>query len=857
MTNIPGENTIKKLSTVGALLRHRFIPTESPRVVREAQTLSPRIASEVGTNLVAEVRMPGENVLVKGLTNTQPRHIQPIALSGSVVLPVRGERVFELSPELHSQFTSRIRKLSRQVSEPSTKEGYLGYSAPAFKARSGEPAASNRLVTSLAKTSAQARNLLTSKPAASNLVLPKTPQLVQALPKQLPVIALTQPTLQPTAVQEPPAPSPVSTAASLPEIPQLRLALNEFSLASVKQALQAVVEQLNHLSSDLKINSTEQSMLLFQRISGLEKVAREQLGKELSTQKAAHPEIGSEINKLWTELPASLGDKAIDPTLDTKDLVAQLINWQSQLAGSIKKYNLILGYIRDKQAREAEEELKKQKVPASQETFSTAEAAKKVPEPLSQLPTLAEKVIETSLKRSPATYVPINLPTPPRPVVVIPAISAGLDKGRELINNLAKYSAEGVKEEQVALPAKLEVVEVVKAERQAPAVLTIPVKAEVIETQKQAQATTLPTKATPLAEGPIVPQEAIAKEVAKQLGAEKQKLEEELKEKLTKEITSEPTVVATTQAGEQQPGQAPIQIIKAEEGKGEAPLKAIQVPQVQEVQVPSKLNIFTLESEEKKAQPAPKPEETKAAGVALEQKPPSPEDLKRAASQAELEKVFTQTEGIINNLALDKLSSGEREQLIGRLRSLQNQAEVMRQYDSLKYQKEKARLNSEAKILIEEANKKVREKEEKASLEKQAETQHREAAADKKAQVAAEVKELVEREKARRAYAPDVVPAQPAYGKMIPPKVSFPNVINGIVRDNNGLLLSGVIMIIKDASDDPVRALKSNKIGQFVISTPLPNGTYKIELEKEGYDFNIVQVEVAGEIMHPIEIRSQ
>jgi hypothetical protein len=128
---------------------------------------------------------------------------------------------------------------------------------------------------------------------------------------------------------------------------------------------------------------------------------------------------------------------------------------------------------------------------------------------------------------------------------------------------------------------------------------------------------------------------------------------------------------------------------------------------------------------------------------------------------------------------------------------------------------------------------------------------------DKKAQIAAEVKQLVEREKARAAYRPNVVAAQPAFGKMIPPKVSFPNVINGIVRDAGGLLLSGVVMIIKDEGDDPARALKSNKIGQFVTSTPLPNGTYHIELEKEGYNFDIVQVELKGEIMAPIEIRAR
>jgi len=62
--------------------------------------------------------------------------------------------------------------------------------------------------------------------------------------------------------------------------------------------------------------------------------------------------------------------------------------------------------------------------------------------------------------------------------------------------------------------------------------------------------------------------------------------------------------------------------------------------------------------------------------------------------------------------------------------------------------------------------------------------------------------------------------------------------------------------VVKDSSGDPVRALKTNKIGQFAISTPLPNGVYTIDLEKEGYQFDIVEVEITGQVMPPIEIRS-
>jgi len=92
---------------------------------------------------------------------------------------------------------------------------------------------------------------------------------------------------------------------------------------------------------------------------------------------------------------------------------------------------------------------------------------------------------------------------------------------------------------------------------------------------------------------------------------------------------------------------------------------------------------------------------------------------------------------------------------------------------------------------------------------------------------------------------------------MAPQITTVPNVVNGIVRDKNGLLLPDVIIVVKDAKDNPARALKTNKIGQFAISTPLPSGVYLIELEKDGQEFDIIQVKLAGEILLPIEIQAK
>jgi len=102
-----------------------------------------------------------------------------------------------------------------------------------------------------------------------------------------------------------------------------------------------------------------------------------------------------------------------------------------------------------------------------------------------------------------------------------------------------------------------------------------------------------------------------------------------------------------------------------------------------------------------------------------------------------------------------------------------------------------------------------------------------------------------------------IIEPSPAIGKMAPQLTTIPNVVNGIIKDGAGMLLTDVIIVVKDSVGNPVRALKSNKIGQFAISTPLPNGTYTMELENQGNEFDVVQIKLDGKLMPPIEIRGK
>lgn len=100
-----------------------------------------------------------------------------------------------------------------------------------------------------------------------------------------------------------------------------------------------------------------------------------------------------------------------------------------------------------------------------------------------------------------------------------------------------------------------------------------------------------------------------------------------------------------------------------------------------------------------------------------------------------------------------------------------------------------------------------------------------------------------------------VIPAKPKQTQVA--LTTFPNVINGIVKDQTGAYLEGVITVIHDKEGLPVRALKTNKLGQFTGSTPLPNGTYTLELEKEGFNFDVLQVELSGQVLPPLLITAK
>jgi hypothetical protein len=85
-----------------------------------------------------------------------------------------------------------------------------------------------------------------------------------------------------------------------------------------------------------------------------------------------------------------------------------------------------------------------------------------------------------------------------------------------------------------------------------------------------------------------------------------------------------------------------------------------------------------------------------------------------------------------------------------------------------------------------------------------------------------------------------------------------PNVnnINIVTKDREGQYIPKVTCIVKDQLENPVRAALSNQLGQIVNNVPLKDGSYKVQLSKQGYVFPLVTRVLTGKKYPAIEIRS-
>lgn len=102
------------------------------------------------------------------------------------------------------------------------------------------------------------------------------------------------------------------------------------------------------------------------------------------------------------------------------------------------------------------------------------------------------------------------------------------------------------------------------------------------------------------------------------------------------------------------------------------------------------------------------------------------------------------------------------------------------------------------------------------------------------------------------------IPKNMSKGIGIPNASEYPNVITGIIKDPRSNPLANILVEVKDSDGNPVRAFKTNAIGQFASATPLINGTYTIEFEdpKGVSKFDTIQFVAEGNIILPVEVIS-
>ena len=110
------------------------------------------------------------------------------------------------------------------------------------------------------------------------------------------------------------------------------------------------------------------------------------------------------------------------------------------------------------------------------------------------------------------------------------------------------------------------------------------------------------------------------------------------------------------------------------------------------------------------------------------------------------------------------------------------------------------------------------------------------------------------------AAAPRVVKVPKSMEKIVgtPFTPDVPNLIVGVVKDPRGNVIPNILIEVMDKDSNPVRAFKTNNLGQFASATPLNNGTYTLTLEDPASKntFDIIEIIATGDIILPLQITS-
>ncbi|MBM4402264.1 MAG: hypothetical protein FJ044_03405 [Candidatus Cloacimonetes bacterium] len=274
-----------------------------------------------------------------------------------------------------------------------------------------------------------------------------------------------------------------------------------------------------------------------------------------------------------------------------------------------------------------------------------------------------------------------------------------------------------------------------------------------------------------------------------------------------------------------------VALQNAKEERERAKSQAVSPQQLQVKEEQIKKLFQRLQEKEKEAQTARQSAE-KAQKVLAEE-----ENIRKeiADYQEQVGKLQTQNQTLTTNLQNEEKRLAELRETVGKLaaENKQKEEELIKKdrfLENLRRQKEKLA------AFADELSSKLGE----ATAEKHLQT-------------------IVEAEIGKKAIKKPVTKIVPRKAEEVltKPLTSLVNAVNGIVMTSDGKLLQNAVVIIRDKNNTPLRALRTNELGQFVVATPLPNNIYHIEVEKEGEKFDILEVELTGEVLAPIEIKAK
>lgn len=835
---------------------HRYLPGERPRsvIMPKAQSAS-KVAGELSFNPVTTISASNGNTFVRPVSNTQARPVSPAVVNKDGQVSIRGEHLIELSGNLHEQIRAKVNqgisyKKETLVAPPAAVTSPVPTASPTPKPQPVDQAAQQTRSQELKKQLEEINQALFSqirekisqeisrqqtKPQAPASDQPKQPAFKAARPiattaVNQAAVATTTNAPKPVLPQTTPMSPPTKALEAKPTIsPTVQKPL-------VKEAPAAVSKPLAQPASPQPVAEPTPSKTELQ--GHIENLEREitALTKEVS-------HIDQTIAKIETEAKGQELAALEQKIAYDEQLMQTTLDWRYSLTNLVNSHSIALKYLKQKTDwledkvegiqghREAhhkihrkprEISLRLQPLPEEHPSKTTA---KQLTNPVATVETQPKTEVkinipsETSTTATAPATVEQSISQPPPVKEIIqkeeakPAqVEAAVDKALAEKEKSEELSHEKV-EKMVQEALKQQLSEQVPTQKEIPANIVVG-QPKVLPGNPAAQininAIPVETSAKPKENLPTV---ATAAGISSQSDIEKQILESAAREDATRE--------AVQKAKEEQ--EAKRKLEQEKQQQAEASIREVSSPA------------------------------TEVSAEALKS------DLTKLKSSLTT----------IDNKALANLNKEERAQMMQQLDNLERQNEVSRQFDEIKGASERRKVNSQLQTMLARLGEKPsvpttpattpQSSSPATQVEALKVAEKKEKSPQEKAKIIAEIKALEREREARKLEerSRPVVKAQPAYGKMLPNTPTTPNVINGIVKDNKGLLMDTVVIIVKDHNGDPVRAFKTNKIGQFAVSTPLPNGTYTLELEKKDFDFDIIEVDVNGGILPPIEIKAR